>query len=343
MEAAVSAAARAGVRMTVLVLGDDAKTNGAALAAPTNGEAQSAALQGAHARVRDLETQLQASAKALAQAQAAVPAAAAGDSGMALKALQDQLAAAQAEVAALKAAAQTPAPPAPPQAAGGTPGDAVALDSLGLDRLGLDEKITKALNNAGLITVGAVRTAYLAEPSIYGTVKGLNKDQCGAIGMALLRNVPSSGGASPGPVVAAKPGSGSSDATLPTGHADRPWRARFDSALSKENRHKVTDAAIKESLDKIKAAHPDVIDKDGRVNYGLLAQKDAALFTKLREDEMTLAVSRGQMIAMLWGCNLPIDCSVADALTKANVTLPVVAPATPPAAPTPAPAPVATA
>lgn len=316
VDAAVAAAGRTGVRMTMLLLGGDAP-------APT-GDASVEANR-LKARIQELEGVLQARA-----AQGPPPVAGTVEAG-AIKVLQDQLQVAQAEITKLQgviAVAQTPAMAPQSGAVVGT------HDGLPLDGLGLDEKIAGPIKKAGIATIGALRTAYLAEGGLYGAIKGLTKDHLHAVGTALLRGTPSGGtpppapsgnGHAPATVIPADP-------TLPTGHNDRSWKDRFNAAKSKEDRRNATDASLKVLYERVKTEHPALV-KDGVVDFEGLRTAAKPLHDQIKKEEQDLAIVRAQMIAMLWGCGLPIDCpSIQAAVEKAGIKLPAA----------PAPAPIAT-
>jgi len=208
--------------------------------------------------------------------------------------LQDQLAAAQAEVSALKAGGATPSENVP-QA------DQVAhIRAVAVDQLGLDEKVAKAAAKAGIVNYGDLFDVYTAGELKEKVGRSMTKDKLAEVGIVLLRQgVPRGDGAA----AAALSTGGASD--VPAGFEDRGWLDRLNAARSKEVRLKGVDAKVLELKAAAQTAHPGAL-----VNGELDLEKlpDAA-GNEIRIEENTFNVVRGQLIAMLWSCNL--EASIA--------------------------------
>lgn len=196
-----------------------------------------------------------------------------------------------------------------------------------LSVLGAEAKVEKGLQKVGCKTIGDVRTKYLTEAETLKKEGRLTKDDMISIGVLLAGKAPSMSHApSAAPAAAAAPApAGGSPANIPPGlDEDRAWDERLKAARSKEVRLTATQAKLDELHAKAKAEHPDAVDPDGKVNLDKLAVVNLGLAGELRNETNTFNVVRGQKIAMLWACNLPVNEETIDrALETKGVAQPV--------------------
>ena|GEM_PF-6584805 len=317
IDAAVNAASRSGVQAAVVLIGDG---NGA-VPEGVDEELHNKleAMEQALAHEREQVAQLKAIASAAAQGaipQAPDPAVAAN-----VGALQQQLAEARAEAKqtqealeqtqeALKEALKAAQTSAAPQATGGAeqPADVQPFDSYGLEHLGLDSKCEKLVRKH-YETIGALREAFAAldteeKAQEWAKMVRLKKDWVAAVGIALLRNYPSSSSGQPAAAPAAGTGGGAKD--VPEGHQDQGWMERVNAARSKEARLTEVEATITKLREEAAAAHPDAMTQaDGEAAPTLkLDALPPEVRNQILHQEGTYNVVRGQLIACMWCSNL---------------------------------------
>jgi len=315
IDAAVNAAGKAGLRAAVVIVdGQKVPATG-----PMDGEAGK--------QMPVLEQRIEELTRELEAARAVPPGAGVDTSALdgALKeaegkleaergkaaALTDQLAAARAEVEALRAGGT--APPQPPM-----DGTTIDFDTQEIAFLGLEGKVERALKKVGCGTVGELKAKYLAaDADAFRKEAKLTKDQMIAIGMALAGRAPSSSA-----VPTAKPDGGkeaapvNAAAGVPAGHIDRPWPERYRATRAKVVRMEASDAKIKELREGAAKEHPDAV-VDGVLDLHKLPPEEA---DAIRTEEGTYNTVRGQVIAGIWHCGLDPTAGTLDAaLERAGI------------------------
>jgi len=312
IDAAVQAASRQGVQAAVVLLGPEG--NGA-VDTPQRAVAPAAAGPEVMQERDALRARVEQLQDALEQAQQAAQAVGTGDQGAALAQAQSQVAtlteqlqAAQQEIEQIKAAG-----PAQTGGEGEQATTVEAFDSYGIEHLGLDDKEEKALRKVGFETIGAVRETYLA-----GELKEktkLTKDGMISVGIHLLGKAPSASHAQTATAPAAANANAGAAADVPEQHSDRAWMDRFNAARAKENRMQEVQKTLTSLRNEALQQHPGAkMGDNGEVNMAKLPPEMA---DRIRTEENTCNVVRGQMIAMLWACNLPADKGSVDGALEA--------------------------
>lgn len=327
VKAAVEAAARAGAEASVIIIGGGG--GGDTAASETNGS--HAELVVAKQRVGELMAERADILKQLQMLQSVTPE---GDGGAALQAAQARVAELEAKLteqpmqqdalariaeleqalAAAQAEKQSVGP-GDTEKQGGDAGDTMlaAFINEPLKVLGAEDKVEKGLDKAGCKTIGDVRTRYLGDAEALKKDARLNKDDMISIGILLAGKAPSMSHA---PAAPATPPAAPAVSDAPVD--DRPWEARLDAARSKEARLETTNQKLAELRAKATKEHPDAVDPDGKVNVDKLLAANPTLANELRNEENTYNVVRGQLIAMLWSCNLPVNEPTIDAALAAK-------------------------
>lgn len=329
IDAAVRAAAGAGVRAAVVIIegnGHAPVTVAPVADAPKfQGGSNTSELE---ARIAGLTTELQAAREAVAatamqgDGRIAQLEEAAKAAGARADAVVVELAEARAEVERLKAMPVVGVQEASGSPAAPTQDEVPDFDVQPVKMLGMDAKIAGRVERAGCHTVGDLRKRYLEDAEGLRAAAKLTKDNLIAIGMALAGKAPSMSQAAVSSVSESAVVVPAAD--VPQGHADRPWVERYQATRAKVVRMEQAEKVVKDLREKAAAEHSDAA-QNGALDLSKLPEE---LADKIRAEEGTYNVVRGQVIAGIWHCGLdPMAGTLDAAIERAGIdpaSLPVV-------------------
>jgi hypothetical protein len=288
VEAAVQAAGRSGLRATVILLegGKPVLGHAESSVGGSNGHVNGPD-EGALNALKSQHDALARQRDSIASERDALNAR--------VRELEASLAKAHADAAAQSAAAgvtnaQTSAP-----ADGKQPSAMAAFEEAPIALLNLDEKVLKVCEKQGWDTVGKLRAAMLD-----GKLKEAKVADKAIVGVAerLLGRVervdgqPKNGATAPASAAGGDP-------SLPVGHVDKPWKDRLDAARRKDTNRKQGQASVAALEAELAQKFPTAPNPPTE-DYN-------ALMKKLQSARSVLAVTNGQVIAMLFCLGLNHD------------------------------------